>query len=401
MSLLLRWGFVVTLLLVATAVVMSTWASYTTVRAASQVVVRGQAEGLVGSVRERLRTEPRPLSEASLAAVLADAADQGLTHLALYRDGRLDVSAGPSRCAGSAPATLPDSLALHVVTGTETCGRMVVPLVGRGPHLLALEVDRLLSVPLQTRARRALITGFAAGAGLLVAAVIFSWLLAQQERIRATLEEKRRLALLGEMSSVLAHEIRNPLASMKGHSQLLAERLSADAGASAKVERIVSDVVRVERLTETLLDFVRQGEVRRRPEDPGLLLLRVAERFPTVEVDLAEAPPRWSLDAERMRQVLTNLLQNAVQASPDDRSPVTASVSVHGGDLFFEVRDRGAGIAHGDEQRIFSPFFTTKTRGTGLGLAVSQRVAKLHGGEVSAANHPDGGALFRVRIPAA
>jgi signal transduction histidine kinase len=119
-----------------------------------------------------------------------------------------------------------------------------------------------------------------------------------------------------------------------------------------------------------------------------------------IELDAGSAPGTWSLDAARMQQVLSNLLRNAVQASPAG-APVFARVAAEAGALLYEVRDVGTGIPPGQEGLIFEPFHTQRPLGTGLGLAVARRVVELHGGSIQASNHPEGGALFRVRIPRA
>jgi len=202
------------------------------------------------------------------------------------------------------------------------------------------------------------------------------------------------------MSSVIAHELRNPLASLKGHAQLLAERLAADSKERRKAERIVLEAERLETLSGDLLDFSRSGPIDRRDVDPATLLRAAADSVDAARITLSAegAPARFPLDAERVRQALTNLLQNAVQASPAG-APAEASVAAEGDILVFTVSDRGAGIPPADLERIFEPFFTTRPRGTGLGLAVAQRIVHLHGGSLTAANRPDGGASFRVAIP--
>ncbi len=99
-----------------------------------------------------------------------------------------------------------------------------------------------------------------------------------------------------------------------------------------------------------------------------------------------------------MHEVIANLVRNALQASPPD-VPVSVRVAVEAGALVYEVRDRGEGIPAGQEEAIFEPFQTTRVRGTGLGLAVARRVVELHGGVITAAQHPAGGAVFRVVLP--
>jgi two-component system sensor histidine kinase HydH len=116
-----------------------------------------------------------------------------------------------------------------------------------------------------------------------------------------------------------------------------------------------------------------------------------------VSFEVESAPGRWSLDAVKLEQALANLLENALQAS---EGPVEASVSLTGGDeLLFTIRDHGKGIPAGEEEHIFEPFHTTRTQGTGLGLAVARGIVEAHGGSLTAATHDQGGAVMRIRLP--
>ncbi|HKJ91619.1 MAG TPA: ATP-binding protein, partial [Longimicrobiales bacterium] len=117
-----------------------------------------------------------------------------------------------------------------------------------------------------------------------------------------------------------------------------------------------------------------------------------------IVLDVDDAPERWTLDPRRFRQVLTNVLRNALQATPPGRAPAVR-VARAGARLVIEVRDFGAGIPDADLDRIFDPFFTTHTVGTGLGLPVARRIVELHGGTLRAGNAPEGGAVFRIEIP--
>ena len=201
------------------------------------------------------------------------------------------------------------------------------------------------------------------------------------------------------MSAVLAHELRNPLASLKGHAQLLAEALP-EGRSRTKAERVVKEALRLEDLTSSLLAFVRTGTIHRQQTDPVAVVRAAAEEVDPrlIELDTQAAPATWSLDGARMQQVLSNLLRNAVQASPPG-SPVFARIATEEKALLYEVRDVGSGIPPGQENVIFEPFHTGRPLGNGLGLAVARRVVELHGGSIRASNHPEGGALFRVRIP--
>ncbi len=238
-------------------------------------------------------------------------------------------------------------------------------------------------------------------AALLTAAALILWSKARRaEEAEAQLSAQRHLARLGEMSAVLAHQIRNPLAALKGHAQLLAER-ATDAETAGRVARVVEGAVRLEQLTNDLLVFARDGALHIAPADPVGILNRAAQATATGQIDqtIDGAPARFELDAARVEQVLINLLDNALAVTPPG-ARVTARVVTVGDDLVFSVQDRGPGISPGERERIFEPFHTTKTRGTGLGLALVKRIVDLHGGTIEVHDAPGGGAIFSIRLPA-
>jgi two-component system sensor histidine kinase HydH len=199
------------------------------------------------------------------------------------------------------------------------------------------------------------------------------------------------------MSAVLAHEIRNPLASLKGNAQLLAASLADSERHGAKARRVVDEAVRLESLTADLLEYVRTGELHRREVSPAALLREAVDAVDpaAISLDSVGAGAGWTLDPERMRQVLVNLLENAVAAG----APVRASVREEGARLHFVIQDSGPGVPPSERERIFEPFHTTRTRGTGLGLAVARRVVEQHGGSISVENAAAGGAVFSVVLP--
>lgn len=263
---------------------------------------------------------------------------------------------------------------------------------------VVVEFEPIGSTEAVQRALRVL--WLASGAALLLTAAAAGLALraARAERAEAEHSARRHLAQLGEMSAVLAHELRNPLAALKGHAQLLAERAPADL--APRVARVVDEAVRLEQLTNDLLEFARSGAIDVAPAAPRALVDDAARatdaaRISVVEVD---APATHALDAARMRQVLVNLLENALAVTPTDEK-VTVTIGREGAALTLTVRDHGPGIAAADRARVFEPFFTTKTSGTGLGLAVARRIVALHGGRLDVADALGGGAVFRVYLP--
>jgi two-component system sensor histidine kinase HydH len=267
-----------------------------------------------------------------------------------------------------------------------------------GPPLIVIVFAPPVTARLHAAMDRTVWVGGAAVALLLGLA---GWMTREASRRDAEgieAERQRRLASLGEMSSVMAHELRNPLASLKGHAQLLLESLG-EARDRAMAERVVHEAERLERLTSDLLDFVRDGPVDRAAVDPVELVARAAALVPraVVKIDSRAAPGEASLDETRLLGALANLIRNAHQAAGDQ--PIDARVTARGGDLVIEIRDRGPGLPAGAEGRIFEPFVTSRVRGTGLGLAVARRAAEQHGGTLHGETHPEGGAVFRLVLP--
>ena len=275
-------------------------------------------------------------------------------------------------------------------------GRDGPPGAGGRDGRVVLEFEPRLANSLIDRANSAFaIAAFAAA--ILVAAATLLWRRALREAALATrLAQSERLAALGTMSAVLAHEIKNPLASLKGNAQLVAESLDDGSRPRAQAERVVEAAVRLQTLVANLLDFARGGPIARDAVDPAeLLFLAACEAAPKATLALDGAPATFSLDGVRMGQVLENILRNAEQASPDR---VSAEMRVEGERLVIVVRDEGSGFS-GSPEGFFEPFATTKARGTGLGLAVARRIVELHGGTIVAKTRPEGGAEVRLEIP--
>ena len=151
-----------------------------------------------------------------------------------------------------------------------------------------------------------------------------------------------------------------------------------------------------------MLAFARTGSVERREVDVAALVRSAAAHADADPVEIAfapDAPASFSLDPERMEQVLVNLLRNARQAA-GAAAPVEVEVSRAGAALRLVVRDSGPGFAPAEIERAFEPFYTTRAKGTGLGLSLARRVVELHGGKIRAVNRDAGGAQIAIEVPA-
>jgi PAS domain S-box-containing protein len=223
------------------------------------------------------------------------------------------------------------------------------------------------------------------------------------------LEDKRRLAVLGEMAARVAHEVKNPLAGMRGALQVLASRRPAGDPEKEILGEVVAHIDRLDNTVRDLLSFSRPSRLHLEPTSPDdvvqavLSLLGHGPDMLTLKLDFAPSgAPEAPLDRQQIIQVLANLVQNAAQAlrPGDDRTVLVATgAAADGSSVEFTVRDRGPGIPAAVRSRISTPFFTTKARGTGLGLAISRKIVEAHRGTLDFECPVDGGTLFRVRLP--
>jgi signal transduction histidine kinase len=220
-------------------------------------------------------------------------------------------------------------------------------------------------------------------------------------KAEAAVRRAERLAALGQLSAGLAHELRNPLGTIKASAEMLTQNLPKDNELAAEMAGFISsEVDRTNSLVTRFLDFARPLSLRKEFSDVTKTIDRTIQQVKrenqTVEID-TEYDPRAEpllIDAEMMERVFYNLILNAVQASPEGK-PVTVRVK-HGA---IEVIDRGVGIAKEHSESIFNPFFTTKPNGTGLGLPIVAKIVDEHGGKLTVESEPGKGTTFRVVLP--
>ena len=399
------WSIVVVFALIGAALLATVWSTRASILDASDAVRCGQADAVEQAVRAELADLDAVPSPEDLGKILHELHDDGLRYLAMIEGrGQLDILAAAGTPVGAGGANLLPSRQVGCKID-EAHGRLRMELRslrrlkagGRTPRFL-IEVEPVQANALREAASLTLAVGALAAAALLGVAFVLIRREARRQADARARERERRLASLGEMSAVLAHEIKNPLASLKGNAQLLARMLPGGDKPRAKADRVVDEAIRLEQLTNDLLQFVRTGTIQRAPVDPAALVREaVSSVAGEVAIDTSAAPAAWSLDAGRIRQVVLNLVDNAIAAGP----PVTVAVRRDRGHLILEVADCGPGVAEDDRDKIFEPFFTGKTQGTGLGLAVVRRVVELHHGTIAVYPNPGGGAMFRAEFPEA
>jgi len=220
--------------------------------------------------------------------------------------------------------------------------------------------------------------------------------------------QQQQLCGLGELSAGVAHEINNALTLLQGWLDLLVADLAPDDPKRATFELLVSEAGRIGRLTRNLLQVARGADEEPSELDLRLLLEEVLGlvsyemRNHNIEVEsrLAADLPAVKGSAGRLKQALLNLLVNARQAMPRGGRLTVSAAKDSDGRVRIEVADTGCGIPEEMQSRVFSPFFTTKRDGTGLGLPVMRRIIEDHGGAVELESRPGAGTRFILRLPA-
>jgi signal transduction histidine kinase len=232
------------------------------------------------------------------------------------------------------------------------------------------------------------------------------------DEAETTIKHLDGLAKLGELSAIVAHEIRNPLAGISATAEVLLEDLDFDDPRHESVSIILEEIQRLEKTVRNLLDFARQRkpyvtrvDVRDQMER-ALTTIDALVREQDVEVcgTCPNELPDAKADPELVQQALVNIAMNAVQAMPDGgelKVRLFEDADERGPRVNISVSDSGSGINDADMARIFDPFFTTKASGAGLGLAVSRKVIEAQGGAISVKSRVGRGTTFTVSLPAA
>jgi len=231
--------------------------------------------------------------------------------------------------------------------------------------------------------------------------------LSELQHLRKEVERSQRLAAVGSLAAGVAHEIRNPLSSLKGFATYFRQRYGGVPEDVKVADIMIQEVDRLNRVITELLEFSRPMELKRKATDLaglvrhalGTIEGQARERAIAVQSHLPPSIPRAFIDPDRMTQVFLNLFLNAL-AAMDRGGVLTVGTARQDDDtLRVSVADTGTGIRKEDLGRVFDPYFTTKPSGTGLGLAIVHRIVEAHGGEIRLESEPGKGTTFTILLP--
>lgn len=360
------------------------------------VFLRSRVAALAG----RLETLPESLPQSEWKDVLSEE-DEALTGLVLY-----ERHTSPRDLADLWEGRELFRIERRTVDG-EAIFRAYIPFHSyKGMQLARIDLDEHAADFLVAHARHHLILVALGGLTILVLSGV-----AARYAQRAAAAERRQLELqhlahIGEMSAVLAHEIRNPLGTIKGFAQLLGEKLNGEH--AELLSPIFTESSRLERLVKDLLLYGRPAQPVMRPADSseisgfvqahaGQLTGADGTRF---EMDVS--PAALVTDLNLLEQVLLNLLRNSVDAVRGREDGVVRfEMRADSGGILVRISDNGPGFSAEAEAHLFEPFFTSKASGSGLGLCISRKLTEALGGTLTVFNLPSGGAAAEIRLPPA
>ncbi|WP_319759712.1 ATP-binding protein [Maridesulfovibrio sp.] len=220
--------------------------------------------------------------------------------------------------------------------------------------------------------------------------------------------QRDKLAVIGEMSTYLAHEIRNPLFAIGGFANSLSKSSDLNEKDREKIQIIVEETKRLDRLLTNMLNFVRSAHISRKEVDilsvvqsaAELMSIGYGQRGYRIEVCSASLLPNVLGDEDALKQCIVNLVKNAVEAMPEG-GDITLSLGLQGGDVVLQVTDTGVGMNEHEQDRVFNPFYSTKKDGSGLGLAMIKKIVEELGGRVKLASKPGHGTTVSLFLPSA
>ena len=231
----------------------------------------------------------------------------------------------------------------------------------------------------------------------------------ERVRMEKKVRESERMAYIGQITTSLSHEIRNPLSAIKMNLQILKKNPQIKGNDQRRIDISTNEVNRLEGILEEVLDFAKPLQIKPGPIEINaiisaaleLLDMRFAEAGMDVVTDLDPTLPVLQADGEKLVQALINVLLNAMEASSYGSKVQirTTFAPLRSHEITISIADEGCGIGKPHAAEIFKPFFTTKSSGTGLGLSNAQRIIAAHGGRIEVKNRPTSGALVTIALP--
>ncbi|MBS0013664.1 MAG: PAS domain S-box protein [Desulfobacterales bacterium] len=232
--------------------------------------------------------------------------------------------------------------------------------------------------------------------------------LTEIKELQQAVQRKEKLAAVGELAAGIAHEIRNPLSSVKGMATYFRARYAQDPEARDAAAVMVQETDRLNRVISELLEFARPSEINIRLADinpvldHSLHLVRqdAAEKNIDIQISKGHNLPLADIDPDRFIQCLLNLYLNAIQSMESSGTLRVTSSQDTDGNIIIRITDTGPGIDQAHLEKIFDPYFTTKASGTGLGLPIVHKIVESHNGSITVKSAPEQGTVFTITMPA-
>ena len=231
--------------------------------------------------------------------------------------------------------------------------------------------------------------------------------LGEVRRLQDEIRRKEKLAAIGGLAAGVAHEIRNPLSSIKGIASYYKSKFKDGSEDKEMAGVMIEEVDRLSRVISELLEFARPTQLDRKPSDMNEVLnhsARLVEQEAAaknidIQLNLPSDPVKADVDPDRLTQCFLNLFLNALQAMENGgRLTVSSSTGVNG-DIAIDIKDNGSGISAEDLSKVFDPYFTTKPKGTGLGLAIVHKIIEAHQGQIKVRSSIGRGTVFSIALP--
>jgi len=230
----------------------------------------------------------------------------------------------------------------------------------------------------------------------------------QLKKMQEEVNQSRVLSALGEMAATVAHEIRNPLGGIGGYASLLARSIPPEDPKRKYVDKIIGGISSLNKIVGNLLAYTRKTNLQKQSTDlvtwaeailaHAEIEIEKEKKQLVLERNFPHEPLNAEIDAEKLQQVMLNLLMNAIQ-SIENEGKITVGIGSNEKFAEITVADTGSGIDQEHLKNIFTPFFTTKEQGTGLGLAIVKKIIDLHEGEITVESAVGKGTSFCIKIP--